>query len=67
MVKICVSEKGVTGTSRKIPATDSATFLNQPRQKQQLTNVGVSTVTCFVTPSKAELEEYLEHPPPYVD
>ncbi|XP_076253701.1 nuclear pore complex protein Nup54 [Rhynchophorus ferrugineus] len=66
-VKICVSEKGVTGTSRKIPATDLATFLNQPSQKQQLTNVGVSAVTPFVTPSKAELEEYLKQPPPGID
>ncbi|XP_030765528.1 nucleoporin p54-like [Sitophilus oryzae] len=66
-VKICVSEKGVTGTSRKIPATDLATFLNQPNQKQQLMNVGVTGVTPFVTPSRAELEEYLKNPPAGID
>lgn len=63
-IKITVSEKSITGNSRKIPATDLATFLNQPQQKQQLTNVGVTTIAAVVTPSKAELEEYLKQPPP---
>nr|CAI5859906.1 unnamed protein product [Callosobruchus analis] len=63
-LKITVTEKGVTGTSRKIPAIDLAAFLNQPQQKQQLTNVGVTSITPYVTPSKAELEEYLKHPAP---
>ncbi|KAJ8979279.1 hypothetical protein NQ317_009893 [Molorchus minor] len=62
-VKITVGERGVTGTSRKIPASDLSAFLNQPNQKQQLTNVGVTSITPFVTPSKAELEEYLKNPP----
>ncbi|XP_050305929.1 nucleoporin p54 isoform X2 [Anthonomus grandis grandis] len=66
-VKMCVSEKGVTGINRKIPATELAAFLNQPMQKQQLTNVGVLSVTPFVTPSKAELEEYLKNPPPGIE
>ncbi|KAH1022783.1 hypothetical protein HUJ04_012128 [Dendroctonus ponderosae] len=66
-VKICVSEKGVTGCSRKIPATELAAFLNQPTQKQQLANVGVIAMSPFVTPSKAELEEYLKNPPPGID
>lgn len=63
-IKITVSEKNVTGNSRKIPATDLATYLNQPTQKQQLVNVGVNTISPVVTPSKAELEEYLREPPP---
>lgn len=63
-VKVTVSERGVTGSSRKIPASDLALFFNQPGQKQQLTNVGVISITPFVTPTKAELEEYLKHPPP---
>nr|CAI5859905.1 unnamed protein product [Callosobruchus analis] len=66
-LKITVTEKGVTGTSRKIPAIDLAAFLNQPQQKQQLTNVGVTSITPYVTPSKAELEEYLKHPAPGID
>ncbi|XP_018565499.1 nucleoporin p54 [Anoplophora glabripennis] len=66
-VKITVAEKGVTGSSRKIPASDLSAFLNQPTQKQQLANVGVSSITPFVTPSKAELEEYLKQPPPGID
>lgn len=63
-VKIVVLEKGVTGNSRKIPATDLSSFLNQPQQKQQLTNVGVAQITPVVTPTKSELEEYLKNPPP---
>lgn len=63
-IKITVSEKSVTGNSRKILATDLATYLNQPAQKQQLVNVGVTTIAPVVTPSKSELEEYLKQPPP---
>lgn len=63
-IKITVSEKNITGNSRKIPATDLAAFLNQPQQKQQLMNVGVTTIAPVVTPSKVELEEYLKQPPP---
>ncbi|CAH2002285.1 unnamed protein product [Acanthoscelides obtectus] len=66
-LKVTVTEKGVTGTGRKIPATDLAAFFNQPQQKQQLTNVGVTSITPYVTPSKAELEEYLKHPPSGID
>ncbi|XP_044257771.1 nuclear pore complex protein Nup54 [Tribolium madens] len=62
-LRIVVMEKGVTGTSRKIPATDLANYLNQPTQKQQLTNVGVTTIIAYVTPSKAALEEYLKTVP----
>jgi nuclear pore complex protein Nup54 len=62
-IRIVVMEKGVTGTSRKIPATDLANYLNQPAQKQQLTNVGVTSIVAYVTPSKAALEEYLKTVP----
>lgn len=58
-----VTEKGVTGSSRRIPATDLAAYLNQPAQKQQLTNVGVSCICAYVTPSKAALDEYLKTTP----
>ncbi|CAG9822399.1 unnamed protein product [Phaedon cochleariae] len=66
-VRITVSEKGVTGSTRKVPASDLSAFLNQPAQKQQLANVGVSAIGACVTPSKAELEEYLKNPPPGID
>ncbi|XP_060524640.1 nucleoporin p54 [Cylas formicarius] len=66
-VKISVSEKGVTGNCRRIPATDLAAFLIQPSQKQQLTNVGVTSISPYVTPTKAELEEYLKQTPPGID
>lgn len=63
-VMISVNEKGITGASRKIYATDLSNFLNQPMQKQQLTNVGVTYIGAFMTPTKAQLEEYLKTPPP---
>lgn len=63
-VTITVSEKGVTGSSRKILATDLAGFLNQPMQKRQLTSVGVTTIIPYVIPTKAQIEAYLRNPPP---
>lgn len=63
-VMISVSEKGVTGSSRKIPASDLSAFLNQQVQKQQLSNVGVTCITAYMTPTKAQLEDYLKNPPP---
>lgn len=62
-IRFFVLEKGVTGNSRKIPATDLANFLNQPSQKQQLTNVGVTSIVAFVTPSKSAMQEYLKTVP----
>lgn len=64
---ITVSEKGVTGTSRKIQSTDLTTFLNQPQQKQQLTNVGVYYIGPFTMPSKTQIQEYLKTPPTGID
>lgn len=63
-VMISVNEKGVTGSTRKIPASDLSTFLNQPTQKQQLANVGVTGIAAYMTPTKAQLEDYLKNPPP---
>lgn len=63
-VMISVSEKGVTGSSRKIPASDLSAFFNQPAQKQQLANVGVTNIIAYMTPTKAQLEDYLKNPPP---
>lgn len=61
-----MTEKGVTGVSRKIHATDLSTFFNQPTQKQQLSNVGVCYIGPYMVPNKAQLEDYLKYPPPGV-
>lgn len=66
-VMIYVTEKGVTGSSRKIPALDLCAFLNQTIQKQQLTNVGVTYIGAYVTPTKDQLQEYLKNPPAGVE
>lgn len=63
-VMITVTEKGATGINKKIPALELAAFFNQPMQKQQLTNVGVTCVIPYVTPTKDQVEEYLKNPPP---
>lgn len=63
-VTIAVSEKSVTGSSRKVLATELSGFLNQPTQKQQLAGVGVVNIVPYVTPSKGQIENYLKVPPP---
>lgn len=62
-VMISVSEKGVTGTCRKIPALDLSSFLNQAMQKQQLASVGVTFIGAYVSPTRSQLQEYLKNPP----
>lgn len=62
-VMFSVSEKGLTGSNRKIPATDLCAYLNQPIQKQQLASVGVLFIGAYVSPTKAQIQEYLKIPP----
>lgn len=62
-VTITVAEKGVTGSARKITATELAAFLNQPMQKQQLSNAGVYLISAFTTLTPAQIEDYLSNPP----
>ncbi|KRT80581.1 hypothetical protein AMK59_7255, partial [Oryctes borbonicus] len=66
-VMISVNEKGITGANRKIYALDLANFLNQPLQKQQLTNAGVTYIGAYMSPTKEQLDEYLRIPPPGID
>ena len=61
---IYVSEKGVTGTTRRVHASDLTSFLNQPVQRQQLVNVGVAYVGSYMMPTKSQLTEYMNVPPP---
>lgn len=62
-VTISVAEKGVTGTTHKIPASELAAFLNQPMQKQQLSNAGVYLVSPFVRLTPEQIKDYLNNPP----
>ncbi|KAF5295979.1 hypothetical protein FQA39_LY12751 [Lamprigera yunnana] len=62
-VMFYVTEKGITGSVRNIPALDLCAFLNQNVQKQQLTNVGVTYIGAYITPTKDQLQEYLKNPP----
>lgn len=62
---IFVIEKSITGgTGSKIPASELAQFLNGVVQRQQLTSLGVNSVSSHARPEPRELQEYLETPPP---
>lgn len=62
-VTISVAEKGATGIIHKIPATELAAFLNQPMQKQQLSNAGVYLISPFARLSPEQIKDYLSNPP----
>ncbi|KAJ9577545.1 hypothetical protein L9F63_005918 [Diploptera punctata] len=64
-VVIYVQEKSVTGSLRRIPATELSNFLLM--QKQHLTALGVDNVLAQVTPDKEQLKEYLDIPPSGID
>ncbi|XP_044594934.1 nucleoporin p54 isoform X2 [Cotesia glomerata] len=66
-VTIYVTEKGVTGSSRKIPANELVGFLSQPMQKQQLNNMGIDNMFAQVKLDAAALKEYLDNPPCSID
>ena len=64
---IFVSEKGVTGTSRKIPANELFAYFTQTMQKQQLTQMGVENIYPLVKLEPSQLKEYLDNPPCSID
>ncbi|GLH05472.1 Putative nucleoporin Nup54, partial [Gryllus bimaculatus] len=66
-VIIFVQEKGVTGSLRRIPATDLTAYLLQTMQKQQLTQWGVENVYSQIMPDKEQLDEYLANAPAGID
>lgn len=66
-VTICVSEKGVTGSSRKIPANELVNFFTQSMQKQQLGQMGVENIFPQVKLEPGQLKEYLDNPPSSID
>lgn len=64
-VVIYVQEKSVTGSMRRIPATELSSYLLM--QKQQLSNLGADNVFAQVAPDKDQIKEYLENPPAGID
>ncbi|XP_063975634.1 nuclear pore complex protein Nup54 [Diachasmimorpha longicaudata] len=64
---VYVSEKGVTGSSRKIPANELVAYLSQTVQKQQLTQMGVENIFPQVKLDPSQLKEYMENPPCSID
>ncbi|XP_015601812.1 nuclear pore complex protein Nup54 isoform X2 [Cephus cinctus] len=66
-VTIFVLEKGVTGSSRKIPANELVAYLSQTMQKMQLTQMGVENIFAHVKLDPSQLKEYLDNPPCSID
>lgn len=66
-VTIYVSEKGITGSYRKIPANELVAYLSQVMQKQQLVQNGVEDVFPLVKLDPSQLKEYLDNPPCAID
>ncbi|XP_076674726.1 nuclear pore complex protein Nup54 isoform X2 [Andrena cerasifolii] len=66
-VTIFITEKGITGAPRKIPASELVTYLSQPMQKQQLMQNGVEDMLPLVKLDPAQLKEYLDNPPCSID
>ncbi|XP_043512011.1 nuclear pore complex protein Nup54 isoform X2 [Frieseomelitta varia] len=66
-VTIFVTEKGITGAPRKIPANELVAYLSQPMQKQQLVQNGVEDMLPLVKLDPVQLKEYLDNPPCSID
>ncbi|XP_032675966.1 nuclear pore complex protein Nup54-like isoform X1 [Odontomachus brunneus] len=66
-VTIFVSEKGITGSYRKIPANELVAYLSQTMQKQQLMQNGVEDIFPLVKLDPSQLKEYLDNPPCAID
>ncbi|XP_017882476.1 nuclear pore complex protein Nup54 [Ceratina calcarata] len=66
-VTIFVTEKGITGAPRRIPANELVAYLSQPMQKQQLVQNGVEDMLALVKLEPAQLKEYLDNPPCSID
>ncbi|XP_062540539.1 probable nucleoporin Nup54 isoform X2 [Armigeres subalbatus] len=67
-IVIYVEEKSTTSNeTKRIMATEVASYLNQPAPRQQLTTLGVETVVALVLPEEDQLKEYLENPPKGID
>ncbi|KAJ8680828.1 hypothetical protein QAD02_016615 [Eretmocerus hayati] len=66
-VTVFVTEKGATGSVRKIPANELFAYLTQMMQKQQLTQLGVENLFPQVKLDPAQLKEYMDNPPCSID
>ncbi|KAL1377089.1 hypothetical protein pipiens_016493 [Culex pipiens pipiens] len=65
---IYVEEKSVTSNeTKRILATEVASYLNQPNPKQQAGTLGVESIVALVLPEEDQLKEYLENPPKGID
>lgn len=64
-IVIFIEEKSlqVANETKRIFATETANYLNQPTIQQQLAGLGATEVVPLVLPDDDQLKEYLENPP----
>lgn len=62
---IYIEEKSPTNTTetKRILATETGNYLNQPMPKSQITSLGIEQITPLVLPDEDQLKEYLENSP----
>lgn len=53
--------------TKRILATDLASYLNLPNIKGQLSNLGIVEILALVLPDEDQLKEYLKNPPKGID
>jgi nuclear pore complex protein Nup54 len=67
-VVIYIEEKNQNSNeTKRITATETAAFLNQPQLKYQLTPVGIEEAAAMIPPDEDQLKQYLDTPPKGID
>lgn len=65
---IYIEEKSATSNeTKRILATEVASYLNQPTPKSQIGSLGVEQVIALVLPDEDQLKEYLDSAPKGID
>lgn len=49
--------------TRRIPPTEVCSYMEQPTVKPQITNLGILSAVPKTSPSKEQLQHYLDNPP----
>lgn len=67
-VTIYIEEKSQTSNEvKRINATETAAYLNQPQLKYQLAPLGIVEAMAIIPPDEDQLKEYLENAPKGID
>lgn len=67
-VVIYIEEKSQTSNEvKRISATETAAYLNQPNLKYQLTPIGIEEAIAIIPPDEDQLKQYLDNVPKGID